>query len=150
MAPLCCRPFVLHLVTPNSPAASFPLLSHVASKLAPVLPQVAPVVAPVTDVLAELSLVVAKLSTIQLDLIGPTGLAVPGELPLVPDELAPVLTDVTVVLPELAPVLTHVLPVLSDLPAVLGARNATAQGHTTAPAATIVRGFGSDLTASDQ
>jgi len=69
-----------------------PLLSHVASKLAPVLPQVAPVV--------------AQLGAIPLDLIGPTGLTVLSELRSIARELAPVLADVTGVVSELAAVLT--------------------------------------------
>jgi hypothetical protein len=63
------------------------LLSHVAGKLALILPQVAQVVAAVANVLAKLAPIAAQLGAVLLDLVGPSGLPVAAELP-------PVLPDV--------------------------------------------------------
>ena len=90
MAPPGCRPLGSHLVTPGSRAASFPLLSHVAGKLALILPQVAAV----ANVLAKLAPIAAQLGAVLLDLVGPSGLPVAAELPPVPGQRTPVLPDV--------------------------------------------------------
>ncbi|HZN52541.1 MAG TPA: hypothetical protein VFD81_18010 [Methylomirabilota bacterium] len=86
------------------------LLSHVAGKLALILPQVAQVVAAVANVLAKLAPIAAQLGAVLLDLVGPSGLPFAAELPPVPGQRAPVLPDVAVVLAELPPVLPDVLP----------------------------------------
>jgi hypothetical protein len=73
----------------------------VAGELALILPQVAPVVAAVANVLAKLAPIAGELGAVLLDLVGPPGLPVAAELPPVPGQRAPVLTEVAVVLAEL-------------------------------------------------
>jgi hypothetical protein len=130
MAPLARLPLGPHRVTPDSSTASLPLapLAHVASQLATILPEIAAVVPAIAQVLPQLAPVVADVGEILLDLVGPPGGAVPGELPAVLPELAAILTDLAVVSPELPSILSELAQVFPHFWA-LGLHGAKAQRY---------------------